>query len=156
MESSDDSDIEMVENSKDLLNENDDNNDVITENVILNGKSATIDSKSASSKTSSRTSSIKSLNNNKKEPEVINIADDDDSLIEQAEKFKNEGNNSYKIGNYRESIEFYTKAIEMCPKNPAYYGNRAAAYLMLNKYKETIEDAKTSTILDDKFVKVNQ
>jgi tetratricopeptide (TPR) repeat protein len=135
------------------LNE-DENNHVITEDVVINGKSNAADSKSASSKASSRTSSIKSLNSNssnKKEPDVI---EDEASMAEQAEKYKNEGNNSYKNANYRESIEFYSKAIDLCPKNAAYYGNRAAAYLMLNKYKETIEDAKMSTSLDDKFVKV--
>ena len=153
MESSEDSDVEMVQTSKDVLNE-DEENHVITEDVIINGKSNVA---GGSSKTSSRASSIKSLNSNssssnKKEPDVI---EDVISMAEQAEYYKNEGNNSYKNGNYRESIEFYSKAIDLCPKNAAYYGNRAAAYLMLNNYKETIEDAKKSTSLDDKFVKVN-
>jgi hypothetical protein len=31
--------------------------------------------------------------------------------VEEAEKFKNLGNNSYKTANYREAIDFYSKAI---------------------------------------------
>ncbi len=41
----------------------------------------------------------------------------------------------------------------MCPDNAAYYGNRAAAYLMISKHKETIEDSKMCTRLDQNFVK---
>jgi tetratricopeptide (TPR) repeat protein len=88
---------------------------------------------------------------------------------------------SYKEANYREAIDFYSKAIgdllkkndcfklkfsflikdfsiftELCPKNAAYYGNRAAAFIMINKYKETIDDASTCTRLDPNFVKVNK
>ncbi len=74
--------------------------------------------------------------------------------IESAEKNKNEGNTFYKAGKYRESIDFYTKAIELCPNNASYYGNRAAAYIMIKKYKEAIEDSKASTSIDDSFVKV--
>ena len=43
---------------------------------------------------------------------------------------------------------------ELCPKNAAYYGNRSAAYLMINKFSEAIEDCKTSTNIDPNFVKV--
>ena len=74
--------------------------------------------------------------------------------IELAEEFKTEGNQLYKNAKYRESINLYSKAIELCPNNASYYGNRAAAYLMINKYKECIEDSKSATAIDSKFVKV--
>lgn len=73
--------------------------------------------------------------------------------IELAENYKNQGNESYKSANYREAIDFYTKAINLCPNNAAYYGNRAAAYIMIYKYKEAIEDSKKSTSIDENFVK---
>ena len=73
--------------------------------------------------------------------------------LAQAEEFKNQGNTLYKSAKYRESIEYYTKAIDICPDNAAYYGNRAAAYFMLDKFKETIEDSKRSVSIDEKFVK---
>lgn len=73
--------------------------------------------------------------------------------IELAEEFKSEGNQLYKNAKYRESINLYSKAIELCPNNASYYGNRAAAYLMINKYKECIDDSKSATTIDSKFVK---
>ena len=72
-----------------------------------------------------------------------------------AEQFKNEGNNLYKSGEYRKSIDLYTKAIELCPSNAAYYGNRAAAYMMIQKHKLAIEDSKLATGIDPTFVKVS-
>lgn len=73
---------------------------------------------------------------------------------ELAEQFKNEGNALYKGAEYRKSIDLYTKAIELCPGTAAYYGNRAAAYMMIQKYKLAIEDSKTSISIDPNFVKV--
>lgn len=75
-------------------------------------------------------------------------------LAEMAEQFKNDGNVFYKSTEYRKSIDLYTKAIEMCPKNPAYYGNRAAAYMMIKKFREAINDSKSATEIDPNFVKV--
>lgn len=73
--------------------------------------------------------------------------------VAQAEIYKNQGNDAYKSGNYRQAIELYSKAIELCPNSASYYGNRAAAYLMIYKYKEAISDSKISTSLDPKFAK---
>jgi hypothetical protein len=123
MESSEDSDIEMVETYKDKLNEDGqkNHNDVVLDEDMatngLNGKATTPNDNLSnnSSNKSSRASSIKSLNNNNKEapklPEIINLVEDDVELIKKAEKYKNDGNNSYKNANYKESIEFYSKAI---------------------------------------------
>lgn len=74
---------------------------------------------------------------------------------ELAEQFKNEGNTFYKGTEYRKSIDLYTKAIELCPDTASYYGNRAAAYMMIQKYKLAIEDSKTATSIDPNFVKVS-
>lgn len=39
-------------------------------------------------------------------------------------------------------------------KVASYYGNRAAVYLMLHRYKEAVEDSKKSTHIDPMFIKV--
>ena len=39
------------------------------------------------------------------------------------------------------------------PNNASYYGNRAAALMMLEKYSSALEDAVRSTQLDENFVK---
>ena len=43
---------------------------------------------------------------------------------------------------------------DLCPMCAAYYGNRAAAYMMLSQYEKALEDARRSTQLDHTFVKV--
>lgn len=43
----------------------------------------------------------------------------------------------------------------MCPKNPSYYGNRAATLMMLCRYREALEDAQQAVRLDGNFVKVS-
>jgi DnaJ family protein C protein 7 len=72
-----------------------------------------------------------------------------------AEKLKNEGNTHYASKRYGEAIDLYTRAIELAPKNATYYGNRAAAYLVLSKHREALADSKMATSLDESYVKVN-
>lgn len=42
----------------------------------------------------------------------------------------------------------------LCPTCAAYYGNRAATYMMLSQYDKALEDARRSTQIDPAFVKV--
>ncbi|KAJ8319898.1 hypothetical protein KUTeg_001485 [Tegillarca granosa] len=51
------------------------------------------------------------------------------------------------------ALNSYTDAINLCPTCAAYYGNRAATYMMLNKYKDALEDARHSVRLDKNFLK---
>ena len=165
-----DTDVEMVEkpvviNSDKNNNSNPSSND--DDDVIIE-ENATFKANLLNKSRSNSAKSTKSLNNNNTNTNTNTPTDDSTTtlqndaemnvvdeakLAEEAEKHKNKGNDSYKTGNYREAIEFYNKAIELCPKSAAYYGNRSAAYLMINKYKEAIEDAKMSTRLDENFVK---
>eukprot|EP01135_Chromosphaera_perkinsii_P002851 Nk52_evm6s229 gene=Nk52_evmTU6s229 len=80
---------------------------------------------------------------------------DDKPLIDPklAEEKKNEGNVFYKKGDYWSSIKFYDQAIALHPDNPAYYGNRSAAYMMLNKFKNALDDALKGVSIDSNFVK---
>jgi small glutamine-rich tetratricopeptide repeat-containing protein alpha len=54
---------------------------------------------------------------------------------------------------YEEAIQSYTKAIELSPNNPIYYGNRAAAYSHLGQHVKAIEDCKRAIALDPKYAK---
>lgn len=89
---------------------------------------------------------------NKKEESIEKMVEINEEFKE-AEENKNKGNEFYKLGDYRQALDFYTKAIELAPKNASYYANRAAAYMMLKKYKESIEDAKLAVKQDENFVK---
>ena len=42
---------------------------------------------------------------------------------------------------------------ELDPKCPAYYGNRAAAYMMKKEYNKALDDARTANSLDPSFTK---
>lgn len=73
-----------------------------------------------------------------------------------AEEKKNQGNDHYKAQNYKIALKFYSEAINLCPETAAYYGNRAACYMMLGDDKsieQALQDAKRSVNLDDKFSK---
>ncbi len=63
---------------------------------------------------SSRQTKLKELNetNGKNKTSVEDIpAEDPKKTAELAEQFKNDGNQHYKTGEYRQSIELYSKAI---------------------------------------------
>ena len=68
-------------------------------------------------------------------------------------KFKEIGNARYKEGKYADAIEAYGSAIDEDPTNCTYYSNRAAAYLMLKKYDEALNDCKKISELDPSFTK---
>lgn len=51
------------------------------------------------------------------------------------------------------ALPFYSDAIELCPNIAAYYGNRAACYMMLNKFADALADARQAVGLDPNMVK---
>ncbi|XP_055636030.1 dnaJ homolog subfamily C member 7 isoform X2 [Toxorhynchites rutilus septentrionalis] len=73
--------------------------------------------------------------------------------VSLAEERKNSGNELYKLKRYDAALSLYTEAINLCPDTPAYYGNRAATYMMLGDYKSALRDAKQSVQMDAKFEK---
>jgi len=70
-----------------------------------------------------------------------------------AEEKKTEGNTYYKMRDYRKALICYTRAIELCPRCVAYYGNRSACRMMLGQWTEALEDARESVRLDSTFSK---
>ena len=70
-----------------------------------------------------------------------------------AEQFKAEGNAKYTAKEYHAAIAAYSEAIRLAPNHAAYFANRAAAELMLGRYKEVIADCKAALQLDPKFVR---
>ncbi|KAK4880754.1 hypothetical protein RN001_008900 [Aquatica leii] len=70
-----------------------------------------------------------------------------------AELKKENGNQLFKIKQYRSALPLYSEAIELCPDMAAYYGNRAACYIMLNNFQEALSDARKAVQLDSSFIK---
>uniref|UniRef100_A0A8C2WMW7 J domain-containing protein n=1 Tax=Cyclopterus lumpus TaxID=8103 RepID=A0A8C2WMW7_CYCLU len=71
----------------------------------------------------------------------------------EAEVFKEQGNAFYSQKDYSEAFNFYTKAIDVSPKNASYYGNRAATLMMLFRFREALEDSQQAVRLDEYFMK---
>ncbi|XP_013197487.2 protein unc-45 homolog B [Amyelois transitella] len=63
---------------------------------------------------------------------------------DEAEIFKNKGNEAFKVDNFVEAISLYTKAINLAEKDSrdlaTYLKNRAAAYLKTKDYDKVISD----------------
>ena len=57
-------------------------------------------------------------------------------------------------GKYDDALSLYTKAIELNPTVPAYYGNRSFCYIKTEYYGCALEDANKALELDKKYVKV--
>jgi len=66
---------------------------------------------------------------------------------------KDEGNVEYVAKRYREAISRYSEAITLHPTCASYYGNRAAARVMIKKYAEALEDAREAISIDKSFLK---
>ncbi|WAR10786.1 DNJC7-like protein [Mya arenaria] len=90
--------------------------------------------------------------NNEAEPKIMEI--DEQIVVRTPEEMKEMGNQYYKEKNYTEAISCYTQAINLCPNCAAYYGNRSACYMMLNKYSDALEDARNALRIDSTFVKL--
>lgn len=63
---------------------------------------------------------------------------------EEAESYKNKGNEAFKLENYEEAISLYSKAIDLAEKDSrdlsTYLKNRAAAFLKTKNYEKVIKD----------------
>ncbi|XP_043602886.1 dnaJ homolog subfamily C member 7 isoform X2 [Bombus pyrosoma] len=54
---------------------------------------------------------------------------------------------------YKEALKEYSELIELYPNTPLLYANRAACYMMLDKYPPALKDAKKCIELDPKIYK---
>lgn len=70
-----------------------------------------------------------------------------------AELKKENGNQLFKIKQYKSALILYSESINLCPDTASYYGNRAACYMMMGNYRLALEDALKSVSLDNGFLK---
>lgn len=70
-----------------------------------------------------------------------------------AQKYKDQGNEAYKLQDYNKAIHCYTKAIEV-QDDPAFYSNRAICYFNLNRFEECIRDCDKAIRITPQFSKV--
>ena len=75
-------------------------------------------------------------------------------LFSKAEELKNASNAALKSGNNEEAIKHYSEAIKLDPSNHVLYSNRAAVYAKLERYEESLEDAKKCVEVKPDWAKV--
>jgi len=89
--------------------------------------------------------------------EEILTADEINQLVTQANDFKSKGNEFFANALWEGAIEEYTKALDVCPKSQLvraiYFSNRAASWLNLLKFDETVEDCTEALKIDPKYEK---
>jgi tetratricopeptide (TPR) repeat protein len=73
------------------------------------------------------------------------------NMIKSVE-LKDKGNDEFKKGNYQESIQYYTEAIELY-EDPTYYANRAFSYLKLSKFHMCIADCDKAILIKPDYDK---
>lgn len=71
----------------------------------------------------------------------------------QANKYKEQGNAAFKVGDHSKAIEYYTYATELDPKNPIFFTNRSTAYFKMEKYAKSLRDANKAIKLDQNWAK---
>lgn len=72
---------------------------------------------------------------------------------EESEKLKGLGNAAMQKKDYQTAADQYTKALEVCPLNPIYLSNRAAAFSAMQKHDLAKNDAELATATDPKYTK---
>lgn len=76
------------------------------------------------------------------EPEPDPVA-----IVAEAEKLKEQGNQSFKRARYGEAVDLYTKAIDLVSTEPAYLTNRAAAYIAIKRFRPALADCQLANTL---------
>jgi len=71
----------------------------------------------------------------------------------RAEEEKVKGNEALRSQDYKEAIQYYSKAIEYDPTLAASYTNRAFVFLKLKEYQKCIGDCNVALQLNDKYAK---
>ena len=70
-----------------------------------------------------------------------------------AKEWKDKGNSLVKEKKYKETLDCYTKAIEIDPNDPILYSNRSSMHLNLSEFDEAINDAEKAISLKPDYAK---
>ncbi|CEG35448.1 Molecular co-chaperone STI1 [Plasmopara halstedii] len=82
-----------------------------------------------------------------------NTTKEESSTEEQAAALKNKGNEAFAKSLFEMAAQYYSQAIILDPTNHVLYGNRAAAYHRLKKYKLALESSENAVSLQESWVK---
>ncbi|KAE9126454.1 hypothetical protein PF010_g5257 [Phytophthora fragariae] len=79
--------------------------------------------------------------------------EEEESTEAQAAALKAKGNDAFSRRRFQAAAQYYSQAIELDPTSHILYGNRAAAYHRLKKYKLALEDSDVAVSLHEPWVK---
>ncbi|XP_063770360.1 small glutamine-rich tetratricopeptide repeat-containing protein alpha [Pseudophryne corroboree] len=86
-------------------------------------------------------------------PVTTNLASPSEDDTAEAERLKTEGNEQMKLENFESAVSYYTKALELNPRNAVYFCNRAAAYSKLGNYAGAVRDCEEAITIDPSYSK---
>lgn len=85
------------------------------------------------------------------QPKVRKQANDAEK--QEAEDYKNQGNECMKQDQFKQAYDSYSKAIELDGQNAVYYSNRAAALSKLGDHIAALRDCQEAVEIDPKYSK---
>merc|ERR1712123_126887 len=74
-------------------------------------------------------------------------------VLMSAEDLKNQGNQALKVGNIKEAIDLYGKAIATDSTNKVFFSNRSAAYMKAEDYRSALTDGEQAIELAPTWAK---
>eukprot|EP00386_Alphamonas_edax_P006485 GDKI01020973.1.p1 GENE.GDKI01020973.1~~GDKI01020973.1.p1 ORF type:complete len:291 (+),score=46.21 GDKI01020973.1:39-875(+) len=77
------------------------------------------------------------------------------SVNEQAEFFKQRGNENFSRGDLGGAIEWYTKAINIDPEQHVYWQNRALCHLKRKEWAQVVHDSRKALNFEEESVKAH-
>uniref|UniRef100_A0A336LNP0 RNA polymerase II-associated protein 3 n=1 Tax=Culicoides sonorensis TaxID=179676 RepID=A0A336LNP0_CULSO len=72
----------------------------------------------------------------------------EEEMKQEADIYKQKGNNYVKLQDYDNAIHFYTKAIHLYDKDPFYHSNLALCYLRKERYNDCISECNAALKLN--------
>jgi tetratricopeptide (TPR) repeat protein len=94
-----------------------------------------------------------------KPPPIPPPVENDAHLTALAELYRKQGKDSYNEEKFDRALYSYDKCLEVAPKSCTFrtivLGNRAATYMMLDRYIEAVEDCETAVREDPSMIKLH-
>ncbi|EOD51666.1 Tetratricopeptide TPR-1 [Neofusicoccum parvum] len=80
--------------------------------------------------------------------------------VQKLDRMKEEGNQAFKSGKYKDAVDIYTQALEVDPQNKGTNSkilqNRATANIKLKNYQQSVDDCTRALELDSSYLKARK
>ncbi|XP_069744958.1 E3 ubiquitin-protein ligase TTC3 isoform X2 [Narcine bancroftii] len=76
-----------------------------------------------------------------------------EKTFQECEDYRERGNNEFVKKNFKAAVNYYSRAIELCPDSKILYGNRALCFYRVENFRKAMSDAKRAIILNPDWAK---